>query len=174
MPGILEREQILQLLRERIVAFAASRDRGDRAEDVAQEVLRLLHEKYPQVTGMHELVPLALKIARFVILGVRRKELRRGETSQLPVDDLPLPDSRHHPGDMLMSKEAVQRLAAAINRLGERCRQLIRYKLQGKSFAEMQVLFRAPAINTIYTWDHRCRKQLLEALGGSWTLERER
>jgi len=172
--GIIERDQILQLLRERIVAFAASRDRGDRAEDVAQEVMRLLHVKYPHVTELKELVPLALKIARFVILGVRRKEIRRGEASQLSVDEIPIPDSRHNPGDMVMRKEAIQRLSAAISSLGERCRQLIRYKLQGKNFAEIQVLFKVSAINTIYTWDHRCRKQLLEALGGSWTLDRGR
>jgi len=24
------------------------------------------------------------------------------------------------------------------------------------------------SINTIYTWDFRCRKKLLEKLGGSW------
>ena len=26
----------------------------------------------------------------------------------------------------------------------------------------------AGAINTIYTWDHRCRKNLLELMGGDW------
>ena len=25
-----------------------------------------------------------------------------------------------------------------------------------------------PAINTVYTWDHRCRKNLLELMGGDW------
>jgi RNA polymerase sigma-70 factor (ECF subfamily) len=24
------------------------------------------------------------------------------------------------------------------------------------------------AINTVYTWDHRCRKNLLELMGGDW------
>ena len=38
----------------------------------------------------------------------------------------------------------------------------------GRSFPEIQALMGAARLNTIYTWDHRCRKQLLEALGGSW------
>ena len=68
----MDRERVLALLRERIVAFAASRYRRDLAEDVAQEVLGLLHEKYPHVTELTELVPLALQIARFKIMsGVR-------------------------------------------------------------------------------------------------------
>jgi len=52
--------------------------------------------------------------------------------------------------------------------MGERCRELFRLKLQGRTFAEIQQLLGAASLNTVYTWDHRCRKQLLEALGGSW------
>jgi RNA polymerase sigma-70 factor (ECF subfamily) len=44
----------------------------------------------------------------------------------------------------------------------------MRLKLQGKAFPEIQKIMGAAAINTIYTWDHRCRKNLLEAMGGSW------
>jgi RNA polymerase sigma-70 factor (ECF subfamily) len=45
---------------------------------------------------------------------------------------------------------------------------LIRLKLQGKSFAEIQEIMGAAALNTVYTWDHRCRKNLLELMGGDW------
>jgi RNA polymerase sigma-70 factor (ECF subfamily) len=61
--------------------------------------------------------------------------------------------------------------------LGERCRELFRLKLEGYSFAEMlarpeiQTRLRAMSLNTLYTWDFRCRKQLLERLGGSENLE---
>jgi len=40
------REELLQKLRERISGFAASRLQRDAAEDLAQEVLILLHQKY--------------------------------------------------------------------------------------------------------------------------------
>jgi len=52
--------------------------------------------------------------------------------------------------------------------LGERCRELYRLKLEGYSFTEIQARLKVAAINTLYTWDFRCRKQLLERLGGSW------
>jgi RNA polymerase sigma-70 factor (ECF subfamily) len=69
---------------------------------------------------------------------------------------------------VLERKELLARLMGGIARLGERCRELFRLKLQGRSFSEIQGLMGAASLNTIYTWDHRCRKQLLEWLGGSW------
>jgi RNA polymerase sigma-70 factor (ECF subfamily) len=45
----VQRDEILSSLRERIVGFAASRMGRDSAEDLAQEVLILLHEKYAHV-----------------------------------------------------------------------------------------------------------------------------
>ena len=50
----------------------------------------------------------------------------------------------------------------------ERCRDLLRYKLEGRTFAQIQELMGAASINTIYTWDFRCRKHLLELMGGDW------
>jgi RNA polymerase sigma-70 factor (ECF subfamily) len=44
----------------------------------------------------------------------------------------------------------------------------MRLKLQGKTFPEIQKIMQAAAINTVYTWDHRCRKHLLELMGGDW------
>ena len=45
---------------------------------------------------------------------------------------------------------------------------MFRLKLEGKSFAEIQAILGAGSINTVYAWDFRCRKQLLEFMGGSW------
>jgi RNA polymerase sigma-70 factor, ECF subfamily len=39
-------------------------------------------------------------------------------------------------------------------------------KLEGKTFPEIQGILGAASINTIYTWDLRCRKQLQERMGG--------
>lgn len=138
------------------------------AEDVAQEVLRLLVEKYAHVTELTELVPLSLQIARFHMMSAGRTSFRRGEHNQAQVDVLPLPDPATNPEDLAVRKQNVARLKAALATLGERCRDLMRYKLEGKSFPEIQRIFQTPSINTIYTWDFRCRKQLLEKLGGSW------
>ena len=164
----MDREQILQLLRERILAFAASRIARDVAEDLAQEVLVLLHEKYSHVTRLEELLPLSFQIVRFKMVSLRRKAARRGEYTQVSVEDIQLPDLGSDPVARLERKQMSERLTAAISRLEGRCRDLFRLKLEGKTFAEIQTVLGANSINTIYTWDARCRKRLLELMGGSW------
>ncbi len=128
----------------------------------------LLHEKYERLERPEDLVPLALQIVRFKIMSLRRKAARRGEYTQVSVTDLPLPDLEADPADRLERKEMRQRLARALGQLGGRCRELLRYKLEGRSFPEIQKIMGVAAINTIYTWDHRCRKRLLELMGGKW------
>jgi RNA polymerase sigma-70 factor, ECF subfamily len=127
----MDRDQILAALRERILAFATLRVSRAQAEDLTQEVLVVLHEKYPNVTDLTELVPLAFQILRFKMLDAHRKSLRRGEYNLESIDEFPVTDSRN-------------------------------------SFPEIQKLMGQTSINTIYTWDLRCRKQLLSLMGGSW------
>jgi RNA polymerase sigma-70 factor (ECF subfamily) len=170
----VEREQILAALRERIVAFAASRIARDTAEDLAQEVLVLLHEKYLHVTRLDELLPLSFQIVRFKLVSLRRKSARRGEYTQVSVDDIQAPDLALDPAASFERKEMSERLEAAIGRLDGRCRDLFRLKLEGKSFAEIKAILKASSINTVYTWDARCRKRLLELMGGSWESGHER
>jgi RNA polymerase sigma-70 factor (ECF subfamily) len=164
----VEREQILLKLRERIVAFAASHWQGDTAEDVAQEVLILLHEKYHHVDRLEELVPLALQVARFKIMSLRRKAIRHGEYTQVSVTDIQLPDLQADPAVLVERKLMLERLTLAVAQLGGRCRELLRLKLEGKNFGEIQKRMGAQSINTVYTWDYRCRRQLLDLMGGDW------
>ena len=164
----MNRNEIISCLRERILAFATLRVSRAQAEDLTQEVLVVLHEKYPQVTELTELVPLAFQIVRFKMLDAHRKSIRRGEYNQESVDDLPLADPGDNPMIQLDQKQRVDRLLAAIGQLGERCRELFKWKLEGNSFPEIQKLMGQTSINTIYTWDLRCRKQLLDLMGGSW------
>jgi len=164
----MNRDQILINLRERILAFATLRISKAQAEDLAQEVLMVLHEKYARVTDLTELVPLAFQILRFKMLDSHRKSLRRGEYNQESVDDLPLADPGDDPVGQLDQKQRVDRLLTALAQLGERCRELFKWKLEGNSFPEIQKLMGQNSINTIYTWDLRCRKQLLSLMGNSW------
>jgi len=52
--------------------------------------------------------------------------------------------------------------------MGERCRELFRLKLEGKTFPEIQLLMSVGSINTVYTWDSRCRTNCSKRMGGSW------
>ena len=168
----MQRDEILARLRERIVGFAASQLSRDIAEDVAQEVLLLLHTKYREVALLEDLLPLSLQIARFKIVSLRRKAHRRGEDTQVQVEDVPVAAVGLDPAASLEKKQMLERLTGALAKLEGRCRELFRLKLQGKGFSEIQQILGVKSINTVYTWDFRCRKQLLERLGGVWEAER--
>jgi len=160
----VDRDQTLARLRERIVRYAASKLQKDSAEDVAQEVLMVLHEKYAAVDRIEELLPLSLEIARYKIWGARRKTVRRGENTSVSVDDLPLAGAGPDPLEQTERRERVDRLEAALRTLGDRCRDLFRLKLEGLSFPEIKKRLKVESMNTLYTWDFRCRKQLAEKL----------
>lgn len=164
----MEPNPILERLRERIVRFAASKVSREAAEDIAQEVLLVLHEKYSSVDRPEELVPLSIEIARFKILGARRKVVRRGENAQVSVDDLPIASRDEDPFEQAARREQLEHLESALRELGERCRELFRLKLEGLTFPEIQKRLKVDSLNTLYTWDFRCRKQILEKMGGGW------
>lgn len=122
----------------------------------------VLHKKYASVSDLQQLVPLSLEIARFKIWASRRKSVRRGEHTQASVDELPLAASDADPLEQTERRERLDRLEAVLKTLGGRCRELFRLKLLGHSFPEIQKLLKADTLNTVYTWDFRCRKQLAE------------
>ena len=128
----------------------------------------MLHEKYPALERAEDLLPLSLEIARFKILAARRKTIRRGENTQISVDDLPLAGSGPDPFEQAARRERLDRLEAALKQLGDRCRDIFRLKLQGLSFIDIQKELKVGSINTLYTWDFRCRKDLLQRLGPDW------
>src|SRR5215831_12116693 len=162
----MDRDQILASLRKRILGFATSRVSRDHAEDLTQEVLVVLHDKYPHVAKLTELVPLAFQVLRFKILDAHRKSLRRGEYNS--VENISLADPGDDPARLLERKQTVDRLLHAMSQLGERCHELFTWKLEGKSFPEITKLMDQNSVNTIYTWELRCRKQLLSLMDGSW------
>ena len=124
----------------------------------------ILHEKYAAVDRIEDLLPLSLEIARFKVWGTRRKSVRRGENYAVSVDDLPLAGSLPDPLEQAERRERLDRLEAALKQLGDRCRELFRLKLEGHSFPEIQKRLKVDSLNTLYTWDFRCRKQLAEKL----------
>jgi RNA polymerase sigma-70 factor (ECF subfamily) len=90
----------------------------------------------------------------------------------VPVDGIQIADDGDDPLMAAEQREMRERLLAAVSQLGERCRQLFALKLEGKSFAEIQASLGVGSINTIYTWDFRCRKHLTELMGGGWEKSR--
>ena len=140
--------------------MAASRYRRDLAEDLAQEVFVVLEEKYAQVRSLEELLPLAFEILRFKMMGWRNKAARRGENRTVDVTEMPISDGAEGQDVLLDRQRRLERLTVALGQLGERCQKMFRWKLEGKGFPEIQKLLGETSINTIYTWDLRCRKEL--------------
>jgi RNA polymerase sigma-70 factor (ECF subfamily) len=151
---------VLATLRERILAFAASRYGRQIAEDIAQEVLLVIHQKYSHVTAISELVPLALQITRFKLTAAARKSSRRGENRTIDIDEEPIPDTQVNLIHELEQNELLAQLQEALPQLGDRCRDIFRMKLEGLSFPEIQQALGAANINTVYTWEARCREDL--------------
>jgi RNA polymerase sigma-70 factor, ECF subfamily len=117
---------------------------------------------------LEELLPLSLQIVRLKMSALRRKTARRGEYTSVSVDDTPLPDGAADPAQLFERNQLHARLIKAIGEMEDRCREMFRMKLEGKTFEEIREALGVHSINTIYTWDSRCRKKLIEKLGGTW------
>lgn len=128
----------------------------------------VLETRYPDVEALEDLLPLSLRVLRFKMAAARRKIVRRGEHSAVPAEEWPLIDLAPSPESLAGDRELLDRMKQALPRLGERCREMFRLKLLGKTFPEIQEEMGAASINTVYTWDSRCRQKLLELMGGRW------
>lgn len=130
------------------------------AEDLVQEVMLVLHEKYAALDRVEDLLPLSLEIARFKIVAARRKMVRRNEHTQVSIDDLPIAGSMADPFAQAARRERIERLESILKSLGGRCREIIALKLQGRTFSEIQKIMKASSLNTVYSWDFRCREEI--------------
>jgi RNA polymerase sigma-70 factor (ECF subfamily) len=152
-----ERESILVLVRERIVAYAASRIGKEAAEDLAQETMMLLNEKYAHLDSREDLVPVAVRIMQFKIRAYRRSARRDYvQAESVPLSDENTPDPEHE----ARFQQLREQLLKAIERLGGRCQRLFLLKLEGYNFIEIKEKMGANSVDTVYTWDYRCRRDL--------------
>lgn len=153
----------LGLIRERIVAYAAARAGRQSAEDLAQEVLLVLIEKYPHVDSIEDLVPLSIQILKFKTMTWRQR-LHRSGYDGIRIEDVSVADDRIGPVDDLLQRERAEHVIAAISRLGDRCRELFRLKLEGRDYDEIRVIMAAKTMAAVYTWDFRCRQRIMKHL----------
>lgn len=153
----------MEKLRPRLVAWGASRLSREEAEDLAQDVLMLLHSKYA-AAPVEELLPLGIGIAWKMRAARWRKARRRGEDTAVDATEVPLPDAQPSPEETASASELKDRLLEAMRRLSGRCRELMRLKLEERSFPDIAEILGAK-LNTVYSWDHRCMGRLRELIG---------
>ncbi len=99
---LVDREDVLEKLFRRVVAYAARRIGADDAEDVAQETLLLLREKYAHLEDPTDLVKVIMTIASFKVRGVLRD---RGRRRTEPIDDkLVVADGAPNPETLVLTR----------------------------------------------------------------------
>jgi RNA polymerase sigma-70 factor, ECF subfamily len=158
-------DPILTQLRTRILGFAASRVSRDMAEDIVQDTLLLLSTKYAHLSSLSDLVPLSMRIVRLKLMNHWRKAKRAPVLSVDGPNPPPEPKAAEDVEDQVQKRMMLDGLLRGIDKLSERCRQLMKLRLEGREFEEIRQLMSVDSINTVYTWDNRCRKSLRETLG---------
>lgn len=159
------RSRLLAQVRARAVGFARRVAGPAEAEDLAQEALLVLETRYPHLDRAEDLVPVALRIVRYKAAALWRKRRRRGEDRAEEWVEDRVASGSPGPDDLAERRELLDLLTAAVVQLGDRCRELFRLKLAGHDFAEIRAAMGAATLNTVYTWDHRCRQELRDRLG---------
>lgn len=141
--------------------YATSRVGRDAAEDLAQDTLMLLNQKYAHLNSRDDLVPVAVRIMQFKIRTLRRG----GRPGDVPPEDVQLPDPAPDPETSARYQQLRKSLMEAIEKLGGRCREIFQLKLLGYNFIEIKDRMGANSIDTIYVWDFRCRRDLKKLTG---------
>lgn len=156
----LERERNLEIVRQNIAKYVARRNQ-EWADDIAQDALLVLHEKYPYLTALADLMPVGITTARNKLFEYQR---RRGREAQLD-ERFDASDTRSRTVDeKLLQQSAAERLRDGISQLGDDCQRLLRMLLAGKSTADMKAIL-GVSDGAYYTRLCRCRQKLAGVMG---------
>lgn len=154
-----EREAILQQIHARIRGYAASKVDEERAQDLAQEVMVVLLEKYTDLDDPEDLLPVAIQTLKFKLWGDNRRRWRRKEDQQVPVEDLALHYDGPSPEQRTIRQEYRDALRKAVGQLRRPCQELLTMQLEGMSPKEIIQRLGEPD-GTVYARINRCRKAL--------------
>jgi RNA polymerase sigma-70 factor (ECF subfamily) len=158
------RDQVMEQVRERIFRYSSSRIGAEKADDLTQDALMLLITKYRHLDSPADLIPVGIRIMQFLIKGGKRDYAARREVDFL--ERAEVLDFEADPEEKARATQHQRRLMAAVDRLGPRCRELFLLKLEGYNFLEIKEKMAAKSINTVYTWDFRCKDDLRRVDGG--------
>lgn len=153
-----KRDEVLTKLSAKIVRFAMSKKLNVQdAEDVGQDTLLLIHERYSHLERESDLVPLGIHMAKLKCHEKLRGLYRAGVWPENydPVSDDLLPD------ELLERTQWLEWISAVIPKLEERCRRIFELQLRGfetRAIAETLGL----TVNALHVAALRCRRQALE------------
>ena len=164
-----ERNHLFRILRERIARFAASKVGSEHADDIANTAIETLIGKYPHITRLEDVMPLTTTIAMNHIRHLWRKKTADIQNATVEEDD----DSRassdpgRDPEQQVILRNLIDRMCSVIasKRFKDRCRKVLEMVYSGVPYEEIRVTMGAQTMATLYTWVHRCHKELRSGLG---------
>ncbi|HKE25658.1 MAG TPA: sigma-70 family RNA polymerase sigma factor [Bryobacteraceae bacterium] len=158
-------QQHLALIRQRILAYVQRRlvpreaDFAE-AEEIAQNAIVVLWERYPGKRQLSEMMGIAIGTARHKIAQFRRD---RERVSRAAADGLSASDSSLF--EHVAARESADRFLRAMLQLPPRCRELLRLKLvEQQEYAEIRL--RMGISGNIYQMVKRCHQAMLRLVGG--------
>ncbi len=164
LPENYTRSQLLVLIRERIVNYGTSHVGRESAEDLAQDTLMLLEQKYSNLEQMGDLLPVAIRIMSFKLKSFRRTTGRQ-RVSDTPIDEMPLTSADPDAAEQLARAEFRKSIFAALDKLGSRCKRLFLLKLEGHRLTQIREMLGASTMQQLYMWDFRCRESMRQLIG---------
>jgi len=169
-----EYQESLRTVRQRILGFLIARghDRTE-AEDVAQDCMVALLDRYREVRDGQEMIKLGVRIAFNRICQVYRDRKRVAPISEAAVDQMEFrsprnPDSGRRIEEKVECRDIVDRVVRGMLGLQPRCRELLRLLLiEQKSSDEIRAAMGIES-NYLYVLRERCFRALRRSAGGSF------
>lgn len=122
--------------------------------------MMILNKKYSGKQSAEEILKIAVGIMKRLLQAHYRT--KRFET--VAVESETLNDESPDPEQQARFLQLQARIMQAIEVLGGRCRELFLFKLDGYTFEEIRKKMGANSIDTVYTWDYRCKRDLTRLL----------
>jgi len=157
----------LGLIRDRIKGYACFKYgvQDAEAEDLAQDVVIVLLDRYREKSDPAELMRIALGILFRLFIDRWRKKRRRGDLYPVDIADLLLPDGQDDPETKLIKIQIARLLDKEIEDLGEPCRAILRMQYYNQaSTEEIMRAVGARTPNAVYLRASRCREELGEKI----------
>ena len=152
----------LQLVRARIRGFLLARRHPEAdADDVTQDCIVVLIDRYPHVRDRIDMLKLATRIAGNRICQLYRDRARVTQFAEEPA-------AAGDPGQTAQQRELVDRVLLGMMELGARCRDLLRMLLiEQRDYAEIRATLGIES-DYIYVLRERCLRALKRNVGGTF------
>ena len=156
----------LELVRDRIRGFLLARGNAPAdADDVSQDCVLILLDRYPQVRARIDLLKLATRIAGNRICQLYRDRAR--VASLLPGSPAEKAKAAS-PEDAAAYREVVDRILLGIMELRSRCRDLLRMLLiEQRDYTEVRAVLGVDP-DYLYVLRQRCLETLRRNVGGTF------